>query len=540
MAIASKEVRTLKGSAVCDVARGDARLVAALRGGSDEAFTLLVADYQTAVYNLAWRLVRNREDARDIAQDVFLKAFQQIPKTKGELRLWAWLYRVTVNTCWDHLRARRRRPILSEEPLEEGDHRSDVGEDQADLARVFVASLAQLPPRQQAALLLKDVHGLRHGDIATILGISRGSSEVLLFRARRSFRSVFTAITADVQRDASCRFAEQVAAHSVGGRLTEARSRRVLEHAATCPDCRRTVERWSGVRAVGLGLALPLSAAPQIFGAQATATVAASTMVTVGASSVAGGLTAKLAGIGVAKAAVVALAATAVVTCGGATAHKDYVKDGGPRMAIAPVLVAAASPRPAASPGIAGTSAASVRTIGEGDLPHQRPPSAEEGRAPRTALPLRSVKVDGQPDRARPVWPRFAASSVSVRRADTGGLDRVTRVGASTRAARGAVTMPKRVAPSLGRQTTKVDRQATKPERSAPRRARTEAPSGLLRSAPGSIHPSGKAQRRVTPSGSPARPVAAPNRRTELTPPASRPAAADETVGRLPVIRGDD
>ena len=509
MGIASKEVRTFEGSAVCDAARGDARLVAALRGGSDGAFTLLVADYQTAVYNLAWRLVRDREDARDIAQEVFLKAFQQIPKTKGDLRLWAWLYRVTINTCWDHLRARRRRPILSQEPFEEGDHRSDAGEDRSDLARVFVASLAQLPSRQQAALLLKDVHGLRHGDIATILGISRGSSGVLLFRARRSFRSVFTAMTAEVQRDASCRFAEQVAAHSVGGRLTEARSRRVLEHAATCPDCRRTVERWSGVRAVGLGLALPLSAAPQIFGAQATATVAASTIVTVGASPIAGGLTAKLAGIGVAKAAVVALAATAVVTCGGATAHKDYVKDGGARMALAPVLVAAASPGPVASAGVAGRLATSARTMVEDDLPHQYPLSADQGRAPRTALAVRSARVDGLPDRARSVWLRAAALSVSVRRASLGGAGRVTRVGASTPAARGAVTRSQRVALTLRSQTAKVGGQATKPERSAPRSARTEAPSGLLRSAPGSIHPSRKAQGRVTPSGSPAHPVAA-------------------------------
>ena len=213
MAIASKDVRTLKDNAACGGAREDARLVAALRVGEDGAFSLLVADYQTAVYNLAWRLVRDREDARDISQEVFLKALQQIPRTNGELRLWAWLYRVTVNACWDHSRAGRRRPVLADKPWEEVDHPVGDGEGQAELSRVFLASLAQLPVRQQAALLLKDVHGLRHSDIAAVLGISRGSSEVLLFRARRSFRVAFTAMTADFQRGPACHFAEQVAAY---------------------------------------------------------------------------------------------------------------------------------------------------------------------------------------------------------------------------------------------------------------------------------------------------------------------------------------
>ena len=332
-----------------------------------------MTDYQTAIYNLAWRLVRDREDARDIAQEVFLKAYRQIPKIEGELHLWAWLYRVTVNACWDHLRAGSRRPVSARRSarsrLTEG---RDDGEDQAELARLFTASLAQLPPKQQVALLLKDVHGLQHSDIAATLGISRGSSEVLLFRARRSFRNAFTSMTADVGHEPACRFAEQAAAYSVGGRLTEARRRRVLEHARTCPDCRKTVERWSGTHAVGLGLALPLVAAPQLFGAHAAASAtanlaasagastvasagasagastvasagasaAASTALTAGASSVVGGLTAKLAGLGVAKAAVVALAATTVVTYGGATAYKDFAKDGGrhaPRQSPSPL-----------------------------------------------------------------------------------------------------------------------------------------------------------------------------------------------------------
>jgi RNA polymerase sigma-70 factor (ECF subfamily) len=500
MAIASKDVRPLTGGAA-GAARGDACLVAALRDGSDGAFALLVADYQTAVHNLAWRLVRDREDARDIAQEVFLRAFQQIPRTSGDLRLWAWLYRVTVNTCWDHLRAGRRRPILAEEPLQEGDHQAADGVDQADLARMFVASLAQLPPRQQAALLLKDVHGLRHGDIAAALGISRGSSEVLLFRARRSFRSAFTAMTADVQRGPACHFAEQVAAYSVGGRLTEARSRRVLEHAVTCPDCHRTVERWNGMRAVGLGLALPLIAAPEILGAPAAA-AAASTIVTVGASSALGGLTAKFAGIGVAKAAVVALAATAVVTYGGATVHKDYVKEGGVRMAIAPAVAAVASPGPAATGAVAGAFPGSDRAQAAGDRRRRDPRGARQSRALRAAPALRLARASGQPGR------RLAFGFVA-RRSYSGWARRVTRVVTSSQVARGAAAKPARVGLALGRQAMKAARRTMQPQQAVTRPARAQARSILL-STPGASRSSStarKARGAVRQRGAPARVV---------------------------------
>ena len=442
MAIVPQEARALQSGVAGAAARDDARLVAALRAGEEGAFARLVTDYQTAIYNLAWRLVHDREDARDIAQEVFLKAYRQIPKIEGELHLWAWLYRVTVNACWDHLRAGSRRPVLLDDPGEQADQRTGDGEDPAEMARLFSASLAQLPPKQQAALLLKDVHGLQHSDIAATLGISRGSSEVLLFRARRSFRNAFTSMTTDVGHEPACGFAQQAAAYSVGGRLTEARRRRVLEHARTCPDCRKTVDRWSGAHAVGLGLALPLVAAPQLFGAHlaasaatnlaasagastvasagastvasagastvasAGASAAASTALTAGASSVVGGLTAKLAGLGIAKAAVVALAATTVVTYGGATAYKGFANDGARRAAAAAVAAPAAhraetpaSPSPAATGPAAAALVAAVQTPAMGD--RLRPRLAAVPRF----LGLAALRARGLPARALGLGP---------------------------------------------------------------------------------------------------------------------------------------
>ena len=458
MAIAPKEAVALQNGAASGAVRDDARLVAALRAGEEGAFARLVADYQTAIYNLAWRTVRDREDARDITQDVFLKAYRQIPRVEGELHLWAWLYRVTVNACYDHLRAGSRRPVPLGDREEEADRETGDGQERAELAGLFNASLAQLTPKQQVALLLKDVHGLQHSDIAAALGISRGSSEVLLFRARRSFRSAFTSMTEDGGDEPVCRFAEQAAAHSVGGRLTEARRRRVLEHARTCADCRRTVDRWSGAHAVGLGLALPLVAAPQIFGAHAATAAAAhvaasagasagasaavsvgasasaaagttaaasagasagasaaasvgtaaaaSTALSAGASSVAGGLTAKIAGFGIAKAAVVVVAAASVATYGGAAVSHDYVKADGHRAPAVPVAAAAAarSGDPSASPSPRPRTGllvadASVPPRASDQRLHQRRPGLRRA-GPRDGLRLRRVAA-GRPGLGR-------------------------------------------------------------------------------------------------------------------------------------------
>ena len=265
--------------------RDDARLVEALRAERPGAFAELVTDYQNAVFSLALRLVRDREDARDVTQDVFLKAYRSIPHIQGELRLWAWLYRVTVNTCWDHLRAANRRPLPSGDTETLAETGSADDEERAELARLFSQSLATLSPRQQAALLLKDVHGLNHADIADTLGISRASSEILLFRARHSFRRAYTALVAEEPALAACRVAEQAAAASVGGRLSAAQRRGIHAHARTCPTCRRVVDGWQGPHAVGLALALPMVAAPHVLGINAGASAAAGASAGAGVSA---------------------------------------------------------------------------------------------------------------------------------------------------------------------------------------------------------------------------------------------------------------
>jgi len=362
----------------------DEALVAGLRSGKREAFEEFVALYQTSIYNLALRILQHREDARDVAQEVFLKAYRQLPNQRGDLRLRPWVYRVTVNACYDHMRSCRRRPLPGDSDVELREEPVDQVE-QAELARLFRDSLRTLPPRQQIALLLKDVHGLPHSEIAESLGISRGSAEVLLFRARHSFRRTFTSLTAEPERAAVCTFADRMAAEAVGGRLTEARRRRILQHAEHCPDCHSTVKGWSGA-VVGLGIALPLVAVELFHTSSAAATIAglASASSAVAAGSAAGaagaallasasgsvvgtsaaacgaagaaalaaptvsaGLLAKISTLLTAKAVTVAAATTCVLTAGTVTA---YEAQQAPSRQAGPTVAAAAALHPTTTP----------------------------------------------------------------------------------------------------------------------------------------------------------------------------------------------
>jgi RNA polymerase sigma factor (sigma-70 family) len=157
------------------------------------AFADLHRDHAVAVYNLALRLVGDREDARDISQDVLLKAFERLGKP-GDLHRRAWLYRVTVNACYDHLRTQKRRPRADADQIELV---SPIdGYEQAALVRTVEEALRRLPPAQRAALLLREVHGLPTGEVAYALGTTADSAAVTLSRARKTFRRHFLEVEA--------------------------------------------------------------------------------------------------------------------------------------------------------------------------------------------------------------------------------------------------------------------------------------------------------------------------------------------------------
>ncbi len=253
----------------------------------DEAFAELHRDHAAGVYNLALRMVGEREDARDISQDVLLKAYARLNEPR-ELDQRAWLYRVTVNACYDHLRARKRRPQVSLEPGLEPAATIDLYE-QSEMRRHLQAALVRVSPVQRAALLLREMYGLRTDEIASALGMRSTSAEVTLSRARKSFRRHFVEV--------SGASAEAVAPE---------RTRPARPAAEAAPR--------AGGLAVGLGLgALALPSLPLPAGLEASSILAAGggAGAGLGGGALAGTL-AKIAAALSTKAAVVAIGATVV------------------------------------------------------------------------------------------------------------------------------------------------------------------------------------------------------------------------------------
>jgi RNA polymerase sigma factor (sigma-70 family) len=298
----------------------ESALVAGLRAGRPEAYEALHAAYATSIYNLALRIVDDPHEAQDVTQEVVIKVLKGLPRDDGEFTLPAWLYRVTANAAFDHLRARKRRPVTVAADVAP-EAASEVDEyERAELSRRVESTLRELPKRQQVALVLRDVHGLSVGETASVLGVTKGSADVLLSRARSGFRKVFLAGSSAGGR---CAEAERILAGSVGGGVSAADRALLAEHTRSCPDCGRTVALW-GAAPVGLGLLLPQVALPAklSFGATLAAAQAAGVALPagLGAAAAAGASAAGAAGSAAAAstAAATSAAVPAATAAGGA------------------------------------------------------------------------------------------------------------------------------------------------------------------------------------------------------------------------------
>jgi len=171
---------------------GDAELVAACLDSQAGAFDLVVERHQRAVYQLCYRFVGNHEDASDLAQDVFLRAFRGLRNFRGQSSLGTWLYRIGVNVCLNRVSVKTPRT----EPLEERQH-VDVNREPADdgvlrterAARVR-AAIARLPRKQRAALILRMYHDMAHQEIAAALGSSVGAVKANVFHALQNLKKL--------------------------------------------------------------------------------------------------------------------------------------------------------------------------------------------------------------------------------------------------------------------------------------------------------------------------------------------------------------
>jgi RNA polymerase sigma-70 factor, ECF subfamily len=171
-------------------------LVRRAQHGDKEAFEVLVAKHQGRVFAVAGGILRNREDLEDIAQQVFLKAYFSLKRFDQRSAFSTWLYKITVNECWDLLRKKKVRPLVFESELsEEQAHAYQSTEEKSEYAPDVSERLETrqqldhwmdcLEERDRAMLVLKEVQGFTVEEIAEIMGLNGNTVKVRLFRARQ-------------------------------------------------------------------------------------------------------------------------------------------------------------------------------------------------------------------------------------------------------------------------------------------------------------------------------------------------------------------
>ena len=156
----------------------DEELVARSKTGDTESFNQLVKRWERPIFALAYRTLGREEDARDVTQETFLRAFRALSGFKGDAKFSSWLYRIALNLCRDWMRKERRAPVVA---VPEGVEMEQLAADQgpmetvedlaarAELSREVAKAMAHLPEEQRHAIILKEYHGLTFQEIADLM-----------------------------------------------------------------------------------------------------------------------------------------------------------------------------------------------------------------------------------------------------------------------------------------------------------------------------------------------------------------------------------
>jgi RNA polymerase sigma-70 factor, ECF subfamily len=178
----------------------DQRLISDCLQGHAEAFGELVLRYQDRLYNTVYRLVGNAEDAKDVAQEALIHAFQSLGSFKGDSLFFTWLYRIAVNTAISWKRKQRNMLRLHSDREGEEGRREPVDDslgispshalEQAEEERRVQTALARLSPEHRAVLILKDLEGQKYEVMAAVLEVPVGTIRSRLHRARLELRGV--------------------------------------------------------------------------------------------------------------------------------------------------------------------------------------------------------------------------------------------------------------------------------------------------------------------------------------------------------------
>lgn len=180
--------------------------VSRAKAGDQAAFEAIVQRYERPIYSFIYRMMGNADDAADLTQDCFVRAYRSLGKTNNELNVSAWLHRIASNACLDVLRRRQRIRWLPwdnarHEPLL-GSADGDSPERQAlatETSAIVQETLSQMSPRNRAALIMREYEGMSCDEIGDVLGLSRSAVKSVLFRGREEFRKLYPEAESEVR-----------------------------------------------------------------------------------------------------------------------------------------------------------------------------------------------------------------------------------------------------------------------------------------------------------------------------------------------------
>ena len=157
--------------------RTDEELVALSIGGDTESFNQLILRWERPIYALAYRVIGREEDAKDVCQETFLRAFRALPGFKGQAKFSSWLYRITLNLCRDWIRKQRRTPVVqTPEGVDITDLAAERGPvasieelvERRQLSEAVAEAMRLLPEEQRTVVILKEYHGMTFQEIADL------------------------------------------------------------------------------------------------------------------------------------------------------------------------------------------------------------------------------------------------------------------------------------------------------------------------------------------------------------------------------------
>lgn len=176
------------------------QLIHNAKNGDVEAFEIIIEKYQQQIFNIAFRMMGNYDDASDSAQNAIIKIFKNLKNFEGKSKLSTWIYRIVTNTCLDELRKKSRQNIISinqshddknlgkEIQIEDKGNSPQDHVEKNEMQKVILNALEKMSPDHKAVIVLRDIKGLSYEEIARIVECNEGTVKSRINRARKSLK----------------------------------------------------------------------------------------------------------------------------------------------------------------------------------------------------------------------------------------------------------------------------------------------------------------------------------------------------------------